>query len=345
MLHAAFALVALVALVTPIPARAVTRFASNSGVDSPTCGAAASRCRSITQAVLNSAPGDRVIVGPGIYSDDLDGDSIAGEPGEEPGQINIGVAGLAVQSSGGAAATLIHRRLGAPSNGVLISANGVKFGRLGKGFTVMTQGNVNSTNVSVTAPTGVEVIGNVITGTINFGFGVTGTGGLLKDNRVLCGPGGGAIGVALLAAQDTRVERNAVQGCSIAFIAAGPGIVLTRNLASGNGTGFNLGSIAEMTRNAALGNSSTGATLNPGAVLGLIASNTFSGNATIASPLNNCGLYNNTGGHVIATDNFWGSVTGPGPDPADQVCNAVGSSTTTTPFATVDVTPRMAAMR
>ena len=63
--------------------------------------------------------------------------------------------------------------------------------------------------------------------------------------------------------------------------------------------------------------------------------NTFAGN----DPFGDCGLFNGTGTTVTATDNFWGAVTGPGPDPADQACNGSGSSTVTTPFATTDYTP------
>jgi hypothetical protein len=135
-------------------AAAVTRNVATNGTDSVTCGSTASPCRSISRAIQNAVAGDRVVVRPGIYSDDLDADGVFGEPGEEPGAINVGVASLSVESTGGAAATLIRRRGGTPSNGVVISGAGVKFGKLNKGFTIVTQGGVNSTVISLAGSRG-----------------------------------------------------------------------------------------------------------------------------------------------------------------------------------------------
>jgi hypothetical protein len=56
-------------------------------------------------------------------------------------------------------------------------------------------------------------------------------------------------------------------------------------------------------------------------------------------------MQNNTGASVTATNNYWGAASGPGPDPADQACDAAGSTTITTPFATSDFTPGQAALR
>jgi len=343
MLHPVVRIVAVSLLVlVPLPAAAITLTVSNTGVDSPTCGPTASPCRSITRAVLNSMPGDRVLVGPGVYSDDLDVDGVFGEAGEEPGSVNIGVAGLTIESTGGAAGTLIRRRGGTPSNGIAISASDVKFGKASKGFTVVTLGNVNSTAIATAGASGVEVVGNVIAGPVNIGIGSTTNDGLFKDNRIVCSSGAGSAFLLVLGT-GSRIDRNTVQGCQSGFLVAGTGHVITRNLAIGNGVGFGLGDFAELSRNAALGNTSSGVSLSSGATPGLIFANTFAGNGTAFG--SNCGLTNSTGGAVTAAGNFWGAATGPGADPADQVCNSFSSTTITSPFATTDSTPKMAAIR
>ena len=56
----------------------------------------------------------------------------------------------------------------------------------------------------------------------------------------------------------------------------------------------------------------------------------------------NCGVRNESGFVVDATRNYWGAPTGPGPDPADEAhgaCEAAGSQTNTTPFATEPFVP------
>jgi len=328
-------------VILPFPAAAITLTVSNTGVDSPTCGPTASPCRSITRAVLNSMPGDRVLVGPGVYSDDLDVDGLFGEAGEEPGAVNIGVAGLTVESTGGAAGTLIRRRGGAPSDGIVITASDVEFGKASKGFTVVTLGNVNSAAISAVA-SGVEVVGNVIAGPVNFSIGSTANDGLFKDNRIVCSSGAGSA-FFLVLGTGSRIDRNTVQGCQSGFLVSGAGNVITRNLAIGNGVGFGLTDFAEFSRNAALANTTTGASLGSSGTPGLIFGNTFAGNGTAFG--SNCGLTNNTGGAVTAAGNFWGAATGPGADPADQVCNSFSSTTITSPVATTDSTPKMAAIR
>ena len=47
----------------------VTWRVANNGVDSPGCGSHRLPCRTITQGIENAAPGDRVLVGPGLYGD------------------------------------------------------------------------------------------------------------------------------------------------------------------------------------------------------------------------------------------------------------------------------------
>src|SRR3989304_4802764 len=70
-------------------AEAATLHVRNNGQDSGTCGAAASPCRSISQAIANAVAGDTLMVGPGRYGD-LDGDGNFTSPGEEAAEDGSG---------------------------------------------------------------------------------------------------------------------------------------------------------------------------------------------------------------------------------------------------------------
>ncbi len=97
--------------------------------------AALAACRSISEAIQNSAAGDEIVVGPGRYGD-LNGNGVLGEAGEE-----IPAAGCAcmiamnkpvvVRSSHGAAATLIDGRTVDAIQNVLLITTGGEFGRPG----------------------------------------------------------------------------------------------------------------------------------------------------------------------------------------------------------------------
>ena len=60
------------------------------------------------QAVANAVSGDTILVGPGIYSTDLDRDGVPDEPGEEPSSMSIDKA-VKVLSAFGASSTVIER--------------------------------------------------------------------------------------------------------------------------------------------------------------------------------------------------------------------------------------------
>jgi hypothetical protein len=63
-------------------AAAATLWTSNVGSDSGSCGASASPCRSISQAIANASDGDTIWVGPGHYGD-VNGDGTFTGPGDE----------------------------------------------------------------------------------------------------------------------------------------------------------------------------------------------------------------------------------------------------------------------
>lgn len=101
----------------------------------------------------------------------------------------------------------------------------------------------------------------------------------------------------------------------------------TGNVVLRNTEGFEFGATARMVGNAAHENlngfrSASGVIL----FLGRLEKNDTFGNRT-------CGVSNAGVVGLVAANNFWGSAGGPGPNPADDVCNVVGASTVTAPAA------------
>ena len=74
----------------------------------------------------------------------------------------------------------------------------------------------------------------------------------------------------------------------------------------------------------------SGIGLGPGSSALINDNNIFANGFTVG----NCAITNDSGGTIDATRNFWGLSTGPGPEPADDVCNGIGSTTLVSPVAT-----------
>jgi hypothetical protein len=308
------------------PSQASKLHVENWGVDS-SCGPAAAPCRSIAHALSFAVSGDKILVGPGRYSNDLDGDSTYDEPGEESsGGITLG-SGVTVMSTHGSAATEIEYRGGFGGVAVVTLGTGAVFGKKNHGFHVVFlipfSGAFRVVDGLLGGPS--TVSGNVIS------VGSSGIDGIVgdtvRDNRVY----GGGISSNSAAA---IVERNVVSGAGIGFYGAG---AFRRNVALHNTIGFQVyGSIVTaFTKNIAVANSGHGVEVIMGPITGPFQKNTIDGNDVST----NCGLYNNSGGALTATKNFWGAATGPGANPADGVCNVGASTTTTTPFLTRPVAP------
>ena len=135
------AVCACVALAAPAASAATLR-TSNLGTDSSTCGASASPCRSISQAIVNASDGDTIWVGPGHYGD-VNGDGFTG-PGDEQPDPNGGAQSLPnapygcivcitkalhIYSTDGAALTFIEANASTGSNStVMILRDGGDFG-------------------------------------------------------------------------------------------------------------------------------------------------------------------------------------------------------------------------
>ena len=213
---------------------------------------------------------------------------------------------------------------------------------------------------SVTGGTGHALTGNLSANNNGQGFQVDGSGHALKENLVV---DVSQAGFFIIGSGHTvhRNSSNNVGGAAFAFdgtgheitdnVAAasggvqisGTGHTVEGNVASGNYGGapgfFIAGSSIVFRRNAARGNEGPGIHVNSGSTgIAITRSDLYgNGRTDAAAGVTNCGLFNDSGTTVIATRNFWGAPTGPGLDPADDVCNGPGSTTVTTPFATGEI--------
>lgn len=211
----------------------------------------------------------------------------------------------------------------------------------------------------VTGGTGHVLTGNLSANNVHQGFTVDGSGHTLSRNLVVDVGGAGFfilgtghtasrnisnnIGGAGFAFDGTgHVISDNVTGASGGFQIFGAGHTVKGNVSSGNyaaSPGFWIaGSGHAVSRNAARGNEGPGIYVNPGSSALTITQNDLYGNGRhdTLTGVPNCGLFNDSGTTITATDNFWGAATGPGPDPADDVCNGSGSTTITSPFATTE---------
>jgi hypothetical protein len=155
------AVCAYVALAAPAASAATLR-TSNLGTDSSTCGASASPCRSISQAIVNASDGDTIWVGPGHYGD-VNGDGNFTGPGDEQPDPNGGeenlpsgpfgcivciTKALHIYSTDGAALTFIEANASTGSNStVMILRDGGDFGAPDHGFTI-TGGNTYGVTIA-----------------------------------------------------------------------------------------------------------------------------------------------------------------------------------------------------
>jgi hypothetical protein len=335
---------------TPL-AHGATHYVANNGTESTfcgfqviggfTCGAKASPCRSISCAIREADPGDVIIVGPGRYGDlNFDGD--LGDEGEEFGSpgcacmVSVNKS-VSVVSSHGAAATMIDARTLFLNQNVLLILDGGEFGGPGKGFTVTgTRANdlENGFGNAITVDSNdVKIRGNQIVtppppGTF-LGAAISTVDGpgtvLIEGNQVL---DRWSAGIHTQGSNKT-VRRNHVSGSSIGIESSVGSPTIVGNLVTGNFTGINVvGDGGVVTGNAAYGNNVGIEVRHNSSDPGLfrLQSNNLFGNS-------GCGIEVHTSGPVVATNNYWGASTGPGGDPADELCDDDGT-TTAAPFAT-----------
>jgi len=365
------AVAALLAAVFAAHAHASTLYVGNNGVDGSGCGDATRPCRSIGQAVALASGGDRIVVGPGLYGD-LSGDGSFGGAGDEapPGDCACMIKvdrRLTIESSAGAAATVIDTGANTRLRAVRIQAPNAVFGTRNKGFTVRASSGL-----------GIEVAENDVRVESNIVFG-----GLLVQSE-----GAELVGNTATGARQGFIVANgrATLTGNVARAATEDGFLLhgdnevRGNVATGNGLrGFRIidAGRSSVTGNIAMGNGADGLTLASGdnvevrgntfaangqagvRVIGifahppLVSRNNFLGNGSrgdSTTGLFGCGIVNELGALVKATGNFWGTAAGPtGGSPADRVCNGVASTTSAGSVAAnqfpIPVTPAMGGNR
>jgi hypothetical protein len=338
--------VVALALIAAGPAAADTLYVANNGSDAPKaspqgpipCGAvklpdgkAGHPCRSIRQAIANAAAGDRIVVGPGLYAPDLDGDGNPAGSGEE----NVGLPPplplphacamiriekpLTLESSAGALATVLDG-MGLVGAIVGIDAPDVTIGGPDKGFLITGMGNPsNPSCMEAGVYGGAHVEGNIV---IGGQYGVF--GGTVVQGNV-------AIGAVLAGIHGTVLEDNHAILNGIGLLVSGGGEVKRSVVVANKRVGISAGPDAAISRSAVIGNREVGIDVFDGFNATIHDSNIYGNNDTPTfTGLVNCGLRHS--GKVAAQENYWGRSTGPGPDPADEVCDGRAGITLVEPI-------------
>lgn len=343
----------------PLAASAATIHVGNHGSDTADCGSTAAPCRTISQGVRVASPGDRVLVQPGVYGD-VDGDGAFVTPGDEPAQIDEGCdclvaidKPLTVVSEAGAGATILR---GAVDGlfAVLIDAPDVTLGRKRAGFAIVGDLQHDGFGVRVNRTgSGARVEGNLFS-RLDQGLFVAGDGSAIVGNRIVevfrQGVHAEGSGITVAANVLEQVGTPGENTSAIHVVGRGAaGHTVARNLLVGNlGIGIfvddGAGSAATtphlVTDNLVVGNGAAGIEVVLGFSSGGVRVNGNSLYANDGRSGGNCGLSTLSVTQTIdATNNFWGSPAGPGPDPGDDVCS-VGtppdtSAASATPFARV----------
>jgi parallel beta-helix repeat protein len=308
-----------------------TVYVAGNGIDDVNCGSKALPCRSITMGMEQAPDHGTVVVGPGRYGD-LDGDGQLSSPGEEYGGIGAGCncvvlirRPMTVISSHGATVTVIDSSgMAEPLIAVLIDADNVRLGRREEGF--LLKAPADYTGAYILSSINVTVAGNIATGGAN-GFFVDG-----GSNNV--------------------VQRNVAIGNTVGFEVRGSNQIIRLNHATENEVGFALyASNSRFSQNIASSNGDTGIVITETAATSVLTGNTVTGNMFTGIRANfggaaritgnniygnlMCGIFNLSKTTIDARRNYWGAASGPGPNPADNVCNDEGVDITlTTPFAT-----------
>lgn len=240
---------------------------SSTGTDGPGCGAVSDPCRSIQQAIANAPVGERILVGPGRYGD-LDRSGTLGDsPGEEvpsarcessvPGtfpnlcMVDVSKA-VTLESTHGASVTVLDAG-GDAANVVWILADGVGFGKRGKGFTArgaVTTGVrverplVPPVGLDIDGPFDVQVRGNRAIGNV-VGFSIRGGDLEIRDNVALDNDTGFSIGffdeLGRVVVRDNQATGNTNNGFSGTFRSRADDV--RGNLAESNGNGFSVSGI------------------------------------------------------------------------------------------------------
>ncbi len=219
---------------------------------------------------------------------------------------------------------------------------------LGSNISVRDNLFIGAGLVLQSAASTVTVDRNQVQRSTGVGIDVQGTNHLVRRNVVAMGLSGAGFRCqgtcSSVRFQDNIARRNNGHGFEIL---AGAGQVLQGNLASGNASsGFyvNLATAAAvtLTKNTAVNNGAAGFTflgasdnVNLPSLSNCVSVGNQGDGIQVAGYLlvQRCNIYGNVGsgfscgvnktsnfGSVVAQQNYWGAASGPGPDPADQLC-------------------------
>jgi hypothetical protein len=319
------------------PVSAATLVVAPNGADSGSCGAKAAPCRTITRAIANAGIDDTIVVAPGRYGD-VNGDLSLTGPDEETPDVDgcdcvleIGKR-VKLVSRDGAAATVIDGGKAGFRDTVRLSADGALIGKKNKGFTITGAGTA-AAGLNVVA-NGTTVAGHVFVDNPFAGVLVSGSRNLITASRSFPRNGGGFV----LTGEDNTISESAASStagaAAIGFSINGNRNTVRGVLATGNAVGIGLlGTGHVVSGSVAVRNTITGVDVAGTGSSAVVTKTTIHSNGGTLTA--NCGLFVSAmNGSAVATGNFWGASTGPGPDPADEVCIAQNGTATTTPFAT-----------
>jgi parallel beta-helix repeat protein len=240
---------------------------------------------------------------------------------------------LTLKSRDGAFATVLDAGETALLGVVRISTSKVVFGTPYRGFTITRSGSGISGLVIAPGVTEVRVRGNLARDNGLDGFLIFGNGHTLSDNVAIHN---GQDGFGVFGSEHILRDNLAISHGLSGYFVSGSENRLRGNLAIDNDhDGFIFeGSKHVLRGNAALGNKRSSIKILGDASVIISENNIYGNNSVEVNRQLNCGLVNGSGGLITATNNFWGAVTGPGPDPADEVCDFGRSNTVFSPFAT-----------
>jgi hypothetical protein len=314
-------------------------YAANDGVDGPTCGARSNPCRSINETIAHATDGALIIVGPGRYGDVNGDNDLTGEEQPDPAcgcVFNVNKR-LTIVSRAGAARTILDMGTLNLDYNVRIASTGTVFGVELRGFTVMAV----SRGFGATARVGIRieqcdrtlVAGNTVEmqGGPELGsngiWAVEGTGHRIRGNIAAHNSNGIVVNTGGNRIVSNSIYDNALRGLNI----DGRDNLIQFNVAVGNGHGMRLAGPAHVVfRNSFIGNRVDGISIEGSSLTGApldlrLTRNNFFGNGTVGTipeGLLNCGINLAGNFELDARNNYWGSPQGPGPDPADTVCNS-----------------------
>lgn len=335
------------------PATAATIYVGNHGSDASGCGAIDAPCRTISQGVRVAAAGDRLVVQPGVYGD-VDGDGEFVTPGDEPAQFDDGCRclvsvdkPLTIVSEAGAGATILRGAVDG-MYAVAIDAPNVTLGRKKQGFAIVGDLQHDGFGVRVNGgASNARIEGNLVS-RLDKGLFVAGDGARIVGNRIAevfrQGIHAEGSGITIAANVLEQVGTPGENDSAIHAVGRGAGDVIDRNLVVGNlgigiyvddGAGNSAASPHVVTDNLVVGNRAAGIKVVLAASSGGVR---ITGNSLYANDAEgggNCGLMTLSAGPAIdATNNWWGTPAGPGPDPSDDVCS-VGTAPTTGAAASI----------